>query len=74
MTRRKLRFLRSGQDALDEMRQIDLQLADLRRRMEDEFPLTWAQAEQQRQEIAAQIMRIHDVEAEAVAVLKAAMG
>jgi hypothetical protein len=74
MTRRHRRFLQAGQDALDEMRQIDAQLAELRRRMNDEFPLTQPPVEQQRQAIAAQIIQIHDAEAEAVRVLKEAMG
>jgi hypothetical protein len=73
MTRRHQRFLQAGQGALDEMRQIDAHLAELRRRMDAEFPLTQPQVEQQRQAIAAQILEIHDAEREAVRVLKEAM-
>lgn len=72
MTRRHLHFLQKGQDALDEMRQIDAQLTDLRRRMETEFPLTQAQAEAHRERTAEQLMAIRAVEQEGVEAMRMA--
>lgn len=72
MTRRHLRFLQKGEDALDEMRRIDAQLAALRRRMETEFPLNQAQAEAHRERIAEQLTAIRTVEAEAVGIMRTA--
>ncbi len=69
MTRRHLRFLQAGQDALDEMRQIDDQLAELRRHMDTEFPLTQAQAEAHRQRIAEALLEIRAVEQEGVEIM-----
>lgn len=73
MTRRHQRFLGAGQAALDEMRQIDADLAALRRRMADDFPLRQPEVDHLREAIATQIMQIHDAEAEAVQALKDAM-
>ncbi|MBI1294308.1 DUF4872 domain-containing protein [bacterium] len=70
MTRRHLRFLQAGEDALDEMRRIDAQLAELRRRMETEFPLTQAEAEAHREGIAEQLITIRAIEAEGVAAMR----
>ena len=66
MTRRHLRFLQAGEDALNEIHQIDAQLAELRHRMETEFPLTQAQAEAHREQIAEKLLEIRALEEEGV--------
>lgn len=71
--RRHERFLRQGNLALAEMREIDTQLTAIRRQMADQFPLTEGETAALRVGIAAQVMRIHDLEQEAILALKEAV-
>jgi hypothetical protein len=71
MARRHTAFLELGNAALDEMRDIDSRLAALRTTVATDFPLTQQEVEDHRSRIAAQVMMIHDVEAEAIETLKA---
>lgn len=63
------RFMREGNGALARMVAIDAELADIRQSMERNFPLTEAETMALREEIAAQVMRVHDLEAKAVACM-----
>jgi hypothetical protein len=72
MWRRHRLFLEQGGAAVDEMRVIDGRLAEIRAAMEDDFPLTQAEVEAHRERVSEQLLRIHDVEKEAVLALKEA--
>jgi hypothetical protein len=73
MRRRRQLFIEQGGEATHQLRQIDSQLDHLRTAMETEFPLDEAGATAMRQEIAEQVLALHDVEREAVTALKAMM-
>jgi hypothetical protein len=73
MWRRHECFLQQGNAALDEMREIDDQLAGIRRSMRHDFPLTEAEVVALREQIAEQVLRIHDLERAAVLAMKEAM-
>lgn len=72
MSRRHTLFLEQGGNALDEMRAIDGRLGEIKGSMKNEFPLTQAEVEIHRGQIAEQIRHIHDVEKEAVMALQQA--
>ena len=74
MEQRHMGFLTGGNSALSEMKAIDARLGTIRSAVEVEFPLTQPQAEPYRGRLADQIMVIHDIEASAVELMKAAMG
>ncbi len=74
LSRRHHAFLARGNGALDEMKAIDAQLDALMVAAEADFPLSAAEVVAFRQRLAEQVLAVHDVEAEAVAVLKDAMG
>lgn len=59
--------------AVEQMKQIDGRLAAIRNEMEINFPLDAAELVAMRENIAAHVMQIHDIEKEAVAALQAAM-
>lgn len=73
LSRRQNRFLAHGNAALPEMEAIDEQLATLRSSMQHDFPLTAAEVITLREQIAAQVLIIHDQEQLAVAALQEAM-
>ncbi|MDX1413276.1 MAG: BtrH N-terminal domain-containing protein [Candidatus Promineifilaceae bacterium] len=66
-------FLEQGGAALDEILSINARLADIRAAMKTGFPLNQAQVEAHRERMAAQLLLIHDLEAEAIAALQAAV-
>jgi hypothetical protein len=56
------------------MRAIDERLAAIRAAVAADFPLTRPQIEAHRMAVADRVMAVHDIEAAAVAALRAAMG
>lgn len=74
MLRRHEIFTTQGNAALEEMKQIDGRLKTIRHEMETHFPLDAAEVTAVRQNIADHVMHVHDIETEAVTILKAAMG
>ena len=73
MLRRHTLFLNRGNEALEEMVQIDARLDEIGEMVAIDFPLTQAGVEAVRERIAERVMAIHDVEAEAVSALREAM-
>ncbi len=67
-------FLEQPEDALAEMQVIDAQLAAIRQNMVDDFPLTEGETAVLQENVAAVLLEICDIEAEAVAGLREAMG
>lgn len=72
--RRHEAFLQKGNGALEEMQTIDAQLAEIRRSMSDDFPLTEVEVLSLREQIAAHLLRIRDREQAAVLAFQEAMG
>lgn len=66
-------FMQKGNAALEEMREIDQRLATIRRTMASDFPLTEGEVILLREQLAEQIMRIHDSEEAAVEALREAL-
>lgn len=73
MLRRRDLFLNEGNDALPEIKKIDRRLRELRQTAADSFPLNHEEVVALRQDIAGSVMRIYDVEREAVMALREAM-
>lgn len=73
MVRRHRLFLDEGNAALEEIKNVDRRLAELRSDAEKAFPLDEEGAAALHQRVAEHVMRIHDVEREAVSVLEKAM-
>jgi hypothetical protein len=55
------------------MRRIDARLAEIRLSMADDFPLDGQGVVELRQRIAEQVMRVHDIEKQAIEALEAAI-
>ncbi len=66
-------FIRQGAAGLDEIQQINGRLAAIRAAMESDFPLEVARVVELRENIAAQVLAVRDVEATAVSQLRQAM-
>lgn len=69
--RRHRVFLERGGAALPEMREIDDRLKRIRSKIEVSFPLDEAEAIEMRARVAEKILDIHDIELEAVGMLRA---
>lgn len=69
MVRRHALFLNEGSAATSRLREIDARLAAVRQAADGDFPLTEPEVVAHRGRIADGVMRIHDVEAAAVAAL-----
>ncbi|RLT38950.1 MAG: DUF4872 domain-containing protein [Chloroflexi bacterium] len=67
-------FLDEGVASLAERQAISQRLKDIRGQVEDDFPLTEAEVVRLQEDIAAEVLRIHPIEAAAVAELRGAMG
>lgn len=67
-------FLETGTAGLEQMRANNSRLEAIRAALETAFPLDEAGVTAVRERIAAQVMVVHDIEAEAVAALQDAMG
>ncbi len=74
MLRRAQLFIEQGNDSLDERIALKDRFAALFKEMETNFPLDPPGAASFREILAQQVMRLHDVESEAVAALRDAMG
>jgi hypothetical protein len=73
LLRRHALFLERGNAALDEIRQIDARLDAIKAEISTDFPLSDQEATALRENIAAHVLCIHDIEAEAVSALREAM-
>jgi len=73
MVRRHRLFLDQGNAALQQIKDIDRRLAELRREASDAFPLDEDAAADLRRRIADRVMDVHDVEQGAVGALQEAM-
>lgn len=74
MLRQHRLFLDAGGASLAERQAIRERLRAIRRGMDDDFPLTAGEVVRLQEGIAEQVLRIHDIEAAAVADLREAMG
>jgi hypothetical protein len=74
MLQRHASFLAKGCEALEEMRQIDSRLSEIKAHMRNDFPLDETGVASFFEEVRTHILRVHDVEWEAIESLKAAMG
>ena len=73
MEQRHQAFLELGNAGLTQRREMDAQLAGLRTAVAKEFLLTEGEAGALREEIAAQVLRVHDLEAQALVALRGAL-
>ena len=73
MLRRHRLFLNQGNDALAEIEEIDVHLDTVKAEVSAGFPLDQAEVRALRENVAEQVMAVHDVEAEAVNALEEAM-
>ena len=73
MLRNQRLFLEQGGASLEEGRGNAERLIEIRRLMETDFPLSEEEVVSFKEEIAEQVMRIHDIEEPAVAAMKDAM-
>jgi len=73
MHRRSRLFREQGNAALDEIRALNTRLNTLKTKMETAFPLSQDEVVAFRENLATHVMRVHDVEKEAVTALREAM-
>jgi len=73
MLRKRDVFLDQGNAGIDEMAAIEKRFAEIKTAVSAEFPLDEAGVMGLKENIAAQVMQIHDVEQEAIAMLKTAI-
>lgn len=74
MLRQHRLFLDEGAASLTERQTISDRLKTIRGQMADDFPLTEAEIVRLQEAVAEQVLRIHDIEAAAVATLREAIG
>lgn len=73
MLQRHRSFLNKGNAGLDEMRQIDSRLSELRQAMAADFPLGEAEVQQLCITVRDQVLQIHDLERQAISELAQVM-
>ena len=73
LLRRHHLFLENGGAALEDMQMTDERLAEIKTQAASGFPLNSAGVARLREELSQQIMRIHDIEKDAVEALQKAM-
>jgi hypothetical protein len=66
-------FLEQGNAALPAIQQLNNRLAELKTEIAASFPLTETEVKDLRENLRAHILKIHDLELEAVKLLQAAM-
>jgi hypothetical protein len=71
--RRQRSFLDEGSAALEEIQGIDARLSELKVEVAEDFPLDGAEVTAMREELATHVLRIAEIEREAVEALQAAM-
>lgn len=74
MLRRHRLFLEQGSAALDDIQQVTARLAEIKAQVSESFAMDDAGVIAMREDISRHVMRIHDIEMEAVEELQAAMG
>ncbi len=74
MLRRHRLFLEQGSAALDDIQQVTARLAEIKAQVSESFAMDDAGVIAIREDISRHVMRIHDIEMEAVEELQAAMG
>jgi hypothetical protein len=73
LTRREQLFIEQGEDALKSIQSIDAQLEKLREAAVASFPLSEAQAAGLREQMSGTVLKIHDIEVQAVEAMQAAI-
>ncbi len=73
MLRRHRQFLDQGGAALPDIRQIDRRLHEIQTAAAADFPLTPSQVGDMRHNLRAHVMKIHDIEVEAIGALQKAI-
>jgi hypothetical protein len=73
LQRRRTLFIEQGAASLDERQTINTRLNDLGAQAAKSFPLTEAETTGYRARLAGQVLKIHDLEAKAVAAIQAAL-
>ena len=73
LTRRGRLFVEQGGAALKERQSLNTQLDDLGEAVSDSFPLTDAQAAELRRQMSTVVLKIHDIEYQAVETMQAAI-
>jgi hypothetical protein len=66
-------FIEQGEQSLDRRRAIRARLSALQEEMTDNFPLNETEVRDLRAELAKQVLTIHDIEQNAIALLRYAM-
>jgi hypothetical protein len=73
MLRKKQLFVEQGDDAMDEIREINSRLRKLEQGAAKDFPLTQVQAAELRQSLREHVLKISGIEQKAVELLQASM-
>jgi hypothetical protein len=73
LTEKARSFTERGAGALSDIRAADQRLSEIRSAMEEDFPLTDAEAHEVRTALANALMEIHDIEAEGVRLIGEAL-
>lgn len=73
MLRRHRLFAEQGGEAVDEMRGIDTRLDEIKAAVADDFPMNDANVVAMRENLRDHVLKIHDIEQEAVEALQAAV-
>jgi hypothetical protein len=66
-------YVHKGQEALDEIRAINTRLLEIKAQMADSFPLSASEAATMRENMREHVLKIHDIELQAVTALQTAM-
>jgi hypothetical protein len=74
MLRRHRLFLELGSAALEDIQQVNARLREIKAQVSANFPLDDAGVVAMREDISRYVMRIHDIEMEAIEALQSAMG
>lgn len=74
MWRKHTLFMEQGDQALDEIRAVNVRLDAIKNVVSDEFPMSDTEVVSLRQELSDQVMKIHDIERAAIDTLVTAMG
>ena len=74
MLRRHRLFLELGSAALEDIQQVNARLREIKTQVSTNFPLDDAGVVAMREDISRHVMRIHDIEMEAIEALQSAMG
>jgi hypothetical protein len=73
LTRKSALFIEKGADGVDEIQQINTQFQKLQKKAAERFPLNDAQVTTFRERLSEQVLKIHDLERDAIECLKSVM-